>query len=115
VRIEEPGGPDAVTTDIFHPVYQVTIFEPLAEPADLPPEKRSVMANEWKLYDAEVTEVLQWAKDRSGTNDYVIEVATHQVGDSAKLLRLFGNDPTWGEPISDAVYQHVPGVSPDQM
>jgi hypothetical protein len=52
------------------------------------------VANEWKLYDAEVTEVLEWAKDRSRTNDYVIEVATHQVGDSAKLLRLFGNDPS---------------------
>jgi len=115
MRVEQPGGPAAVTVDIFHPAYQVTIFEPLDEPADLPHEERSVMANEWKIYDAEVTEVLEWAKDNAGANQYVVEVATPQAGGSAKLLRLFGNDPTWGEAVSDSVYQYVPGVSPDQM
>jgi hypothetical protein len=45
MRIEEPGGPDAATVDVFCPVCQVTILEPLDEPADLPPEQRSVMAN----------------------------------------------------------------------
>ncbi|HTF48870.1 MAG TPA: hypothetical protein VK735_15605 [Pseudonocardia sp.] len=83
MRVEEPGGPDAVTVDIFHPVYQVTIFEPLAEPADLPPEERSVMANEWKLHDAEVTEVFEWAKKNAGSHQYVVEVATPQVDGSS--------------------------------
>jgi len=113
MRVEEPGGPDAVTMDVFHPVYQVTIFEPLDEPADLPPEQRSVMANEWKLHDTDVDQVLAWAREKAGAHRYVVEVATPQFGGSARLMRLFGTDPTWGSPVPDAVYQHVPGVTPD--
>jgi hypothetical protein len=81
----------------------------------LPPEERGVMANEWKIYDQDVPEVLEWAKDKAGPNDYVVEVATPQFGDSSRLLRLFGNDPTWGEPLGDATCQYVPGVTPDQF
>jgi hypothetical protein len=115
MRIEEPGGPDAVSISSLHPVYQVTIFEPLDEPADVPPEQRSVEANEWKLHDVDVDQVLEWARGKAGSLAYVVEVAAPLPGGKSKLVRLFGNDPTWGEPLTDAVYQHVEGVTPDQM
>ena len=115
MRIEEPGGPDAATVDVFCPVYQVTIFEPLDEPADLPPEQRSVMASEWKLRDVDVPEVLAWAKEKAGPHNYVVEVATPVVAGEALLLRLFGQDPTWGDPAPDSTYHYVPGVTSDQF
>src|SRR5882757_1777134 len=41
MRVEEPGGPDAVSMNLDHPVYQVNIYERLDEPAGAPEEQRA--------------------------------------------------------------------------
>jgi len=36
MRVQEPGGPDAVTINPDQPIYQVNVFTRLSEPADVP-------------------------------------------------------------------------------
>ncbi len=76
MRIEPPGNPNPVSMDPDKPVYQVTFWERLSEPADVPEEQRGFEAAEWKLHDTEVTEVLSWAEREAGPGrTYIVHVA----------------------------------------
>jgi hypothetical protein len=95
------------------PVYQVTIFERLSEPADVSEEQRGHHAHEWKLHDADVTEVLAWAKDKAGTNDYSVEVASVIDDGDSYLIHLYGQNPLRSSGPSE-VFQLAPDVIPDK-
>lgn len=80
--------------DPDHPVYQVNIFTRLEEPARLPVGERGFRVSEWKLSEADVTEVLAWAADTAAGRPYTVAVAAASVDDSAHHLHLFGDNPT---------------------
>lgn len=94
VRVEEPGGPDAVTVNPERPVYQVNIYTRLSEPADVPEKSRGFVVSEWKLHETEVCEVLAWAQENAEGHPYTVAVAAVDEGDGADLIHLFGEDPT---------------------
>lgn len=95
MHIEQPGNPNPVSGNPDQPVYQVTFWERLSEPAHLPAEQRGFEAAEWKLRDAEVTEVLDWAEREVGPGrTYTVHVASTSDDGNATMLRLLGQDPT---------------------
>jgi hypothetical protein len=94
MRSEPRGSEKPVTQDPDQPVYQVTFWERLAEPADLPEKERGFGASVWRVHDAEVTEVLAWAKERATTQPYMVHVATPPEDGHSELIRLYGQDPT---------------------
>jgi hypothetical protein len=96
MRVEEPGGPDAISDDPDRPVYQVNLFTRLAEPAEVPEEQRGFHVSEWKLHDADVSQVLAWASEQAADRSYVVYVAAAD-HDDPHLLHLFGHDPNRGE------------------
>lgn len=109
VRIEEPGGPDAETISPDRPVYQVNIFTKVTE---VPEEHGAWSVGEWKIYDAEVTEVLTWAADKAAARPYTVNVAA--TDDENTLLRLLGKDPTWTEMDGEPFRLSIDGV-PDHL
>lgn len=112
MRVEEPGGGDAETVDPDQPVYQVNIFKRSNE-ASTPEELRGYHVSEWKIRDADVTEVLTWAKEHAGSSPYVVSVASALDGGASHLLRLFGQNPNLGE-LGTGVYVSPPdGIVPD--
>lgn len=112
MRVEEPRGGDARSFDLDNPVYQVTIFERLAEPAELPEEERGFHLHEWKLHETEVAEVLAWAAAEAAGRVYTVEVASVEVDGESPLLRLQGDSPNRGGPPSEP-YVLAPDVVPD--
>jgi hypothetical protein len=74
MRVEEPGGPDAVTIDPDHPVYQVNIYKRFNDP-DIEDELRGYHVYEWKLHDSDVPEVLAWAGNSVGRAPVEVGVA----------------------------------------
>jgi hypothetical protein len=116
MHIEEPGGTDAESTSLDNPVYQVTIYERLAEPAELPEGERGYCAYEWKLHDAEVSEVLAWAGEKAGESPYTVEVASVVIDGESHLLRLCGHNPTRGseDNVTSGPYALSTDVVPDQ-
>lgn len=112
MRVEEPGGQDAETVDPDQPVYQVNIYKRSEDP-DTPEELRGYHVSEWKLRDAEVTEVLVWAKEQAGSSPYVVSVASALDGGESHLLRLYGQDPNRGEPGAGVYASPPDGIVPD--
>ena len=112
MRVEEPGGPDARSFNLDHPVYQVTIFERLAEPAEVPEDERGYHLHEWKIHETEVAEVLVWAAEKAVGQEYTDEVASVEVDGESHLLRLHGENPNRGGPPSEP-YVLVSDVVPD--
>ena len=112
MRVEEPGGGDAETVNPDRPVYQVNIYRRSEDP-ETPDELRGYHVSEWKLRDADVIEVLTWAKEQAGASPYVVSVASALDGGESHLLRLHGQDPNRGEP-GTGVYTSPPdGIVPD--
>jgi hypothetical protein len=109
VRIEEPGGPDAETLSPDRPVYQVNIFTKVT---DVPEEDNAWSVGEWKVYEAEVSDVLTWAADKAAGRPYTVNVAA--TDDENTLLRLLGKDPTWTEMDSEPFRLSADGV-PDHL
>jgi hypothetical protein len=112
MRVEEPGGPDAVTVNPDRPVYQVNLFK-RSEAADTPEELRGYHVSEWKLHDADVTEVLAWAKEKAGSDPYLVSVASALDNGESHLLRLYGQDPNRGEPAEGYYTSPPDGIVPD--
>src|SRR5882672_5455739 len=112
MRVEEPGGPDARSFNLDHPVYQVTIFERLAEPADVPEDERGYHLHEWKIHETDVAEVLAWAAAKAAGQAYTVEVASVEIDGESHLLRLQGHNPNRGGPPSEP-YFLAPDVVPD--
>jgi hypothetical protein len=95
MRSEPRGAEKPVTIDPDNPVYQVTFWERLAQPGELPEAERGFEASSWKVSEADVTEVLAWARERAGSRQtYVVEVAATAEDGCSELLRLYGQDPT---------------------
>ena len=114
MRVEEPGGPDAVTINPDQPIYQVNVFTRLSEPADVPEGQRGYRVSEWKLHETDVPQVLAWAAEKAGGRPYIVSVASAESGDDAYLIRLFGQDPTRGEAFNgpyDLASDVVPDIS----
>jgi hypothetical protein len=115
VRIEEPGGPDAVTLSPDRPVYQVNVYTLVSESAGMPGYACSYHVQEWKLHDADVVEVLGWAKEKAGVDPYTVDVASAANDGESYLLRLYGDDPNRGPETRDEYYTLAPdGVVPDR-
>jgi hypothetical protein len=112
MRVEEPGGPDALSMSLDHPVYQVTIFERLAEPAEVPEEQRGYHLHEWKVSEAEAGEVLAWAAAKAAGQEYTVEVASLEIDGESHLLRLHGHNPNRVGPPSEP-YVLAPDVIPN--
>lgn len=93
MRIEEPGGPDAVTIHPDRPVYQVEIFTRLSIPFDVPEDQRAFHVAEWKIHDADVPEVLGWAEEQAAGRHYTVSVAAAEEPQHNYLIRLFGSNP----------------------
>jgi len=87
--------------NLDHPVYQVNIYERLDEPAGAPEEQRAYHVHEWKLHDAEITEVLKWAEQKAGGGEYTVEVASVISDGDSHLLRLYGHNPNRGAEFND--------------
>ncbi len=115
MRIEEPGGPNAVTVDPDRPVYQVNLFLPGDYPTEVPDDMRGYRVEEWKIHDAEVLDVLRWAEDRAGVHPYTVSVASASVDGDSYLLRLSGRDPNQGEPDEGYFTAAPDGIVPDMQ
>jgi hypothetical protein len=113
MRVEEPGGGDAVSVNPDRPVYQVNIYRRSDDP-DTPDELRGYHVSEWKLRDADVIEVLTWAKEQAGASPYVVSVASALDGGESHLLRLHGQDlwPDSDDTIRAAVDAALSKISP---
>jgi hypothetical protein len=114
VRIEEPGGRDAVTIDPDAPVYQVNIFR-LTSDASIPEAMRGYHVYEWKLHDVDAPEVFTWAKDKAGNDPYTVSVASATDHGESHLLRLYGRDPNRGDPIEGCYAAAPDGLVPDMQ
>ncbi len=101
-----------MTVDPDRPVYQVNIYQRLAEPARLPEEQRGYEVSEWKLHDVDVPEVLAWAAEKASGQPYTVAVASAETDGDAYLIRLHGSDPTRGAIFTDP-YVLAPDVVPD--
>ena len=112
MRVEEPGGPDAVTIDPDRPVYQVNVYQRLAEPAEVPEQQRGYHVSEWKLHDGEVPEVLAWAAEKAAGRPCTVAVASAEIDGDSYLIRLLGHDPTRGDTFNDP-YVLAPDVIPE--
>ena len=110
MRVEQPGGPDAVSGDPDRPVYQVNIFERHTDP-DIPEDMRTYHVSEWKLHEADAAEVLAWASGKAAGRPYVVYVASADP-ENAYLIHLLGSDPNRTSGPSDT-YVLAPDVVPD--
>ena len=117
MRVEEPGGPDAVTIDPDQPVYQVNIFLLAPESVGVPGHALSYNVHEWKLHDADVPEVLAWAAAEGRiliTNDRntMVGFAYQRVaaGEPVPGLIATTNEQSIGSAIDDIllVAEYVP-------
>ena len=93
-------------------MYQVNIFDRLAEPAEVAEEQRGFLLSEWKLHDADVTEVLAWAEEKAAGRPYTVAVATADPDDEAYRIHLFGKSPLHDDSPSEP-YVLAPDVVPD--
>jgi ketosteroid isomerase-like protein len=76
--------------EVPHPIYRVYFWE-LQRPHD--PRSRWV-SHEWEIGDADIDEVLNWARDNAAGRRFVIyvRVVSGQPGEPG-LVRLLGTDP----------------------
>jgi hypothetical protein len=93
MRTEPPGSGTAETLDPDNPVYEVVFWRRHDEDPAVPVELRSWQAEEWTVHDAEVTEVLNWARQTAGSRPYTVHVAASTDEDRIEKLRLFGQSP----------------------
>lgn len=70
MRSEPRGSEKPIADDPDQPVYQVTFWERLAEPVDLLEKERGFEASVWRVHDAEITDVLAWAKEKVTTQPW---------------------------------------------
>jgi len=89
----EPTDEKPITMNPSHPVYKVVVWERLTMPADVPAEQVGYNSHEWTVSEADAPEVLEWAKNQAGSNEYEVYVAGPYDDGSSTLLRLCGTNP----------------------
>lgn len=112
MRTEHPAAENLASCDRDSPVYRVTFWRRLDEPADVAEERRGYEAEEWDIADADVTSVLGWADRNSAGGTYTVHVATPPEDGKSDLLRLFGVDPTRGA-VSAPLYRQLAELTGD--
>jgi len=85
----------------------VNVFTRLSSPLTCRRGSVATACPEWKLYEADVPQVLAWAAEKAAGRPYIVSVASAESGDDAYLIRLFGQDPTRGEAFNEP-YDSLP-------
>lgn len=101
MRFIDPPLDDLRSEDPESPAYEVTFWERLSEPTELPEHQRGFLASVCQLTDADVKQVIAWADTRVGPHrTYQIKVAVASRDDGLNLVWLFGDNPAAGDLLS---------------
>lgn len=85
-----PTDPRDTRWEVPHPTYRVYFWE-LHRPQE--PDS-SWVSDEWEIEDADIDEVLNWARDTARERRFVVYVSlTGGYPDEPGLVRLLGTDP----------------------
>jgi hypothetical protein len=89
-----PVDPRDTTWEVDEPVYRVLTWSPLPAPAGLDGAQAAWSCEEHDIFDAEVDEVLAWARHQARPDQLVTVFARVPSPEGPGLVRLTGWDPT---------------------